>query len=165
MKSSSLKPLKNLKSSFIIMAEVKVMGRRRKVNSLKRIHNKVTSGRGQRNVTSYESGIYTYEVPSKGKVARVRGTDGQQIHHCLSQHEKHFLTILMHDSEVSEIRDQVLLPLKDTLMLAAQHGLRHPYADQCPAIMSTDFYFCKKGQWEAVAIKPAEELKKEDGPQ
>lgn len=92
-------------------------------------------------------------------MARVRGTNGQ-IHHCLSQHEKHFLTILMYDAEVSDIRDQVLLPLEDTLLLAAKHHLKHPYADQCPAVMSTDFYYCKGGQWQAVAIKTTEDLKK-----
>ncbi len=135
------------------------MGRRRKKNSVKRIHNKVFNERGCKDSNSYKSGIYTYEIPSKGKVARVRGVNGQ-IHHCLSQHEKHFLTILMYDADVSVIRDQVLLPLEDTLLLAAKYGLKHPYANQCPAVMSTDFYYCKGGQWQAVAIKTTEDLLK-----
>ena len=39
-------------------------------------------------------------------------------------------------------------------------GIRHPYADQCPAVMSTDFYYCRDGKWYAVAIKTTADLKK-----
>ena len=138
---------------------------KRKINSIKQSQKNISTGCGQMGGDSYYSGIYTYEVPSKEKVARVRGLDGRQVHHCLSQHEKHFLTILMYDSEVSEIRDQILLPLEDTLALASLHGLRHPYADQCPAVLSTDFYYCKNGHWQAIATKTTRDLSRETVPE
>ena len=49
------------------------MGRRRTANTVKKIHQKEAQGRGQGAGSSYKPGIYTYEIPSKGKVARVKG--------------------------------------------------------------------------------------------
>lgn len=136
------------------------MGRRRKENTIKSIHQKMAQGRGAGSGESYKPGIYVYEIASKGKVARVKGETTGRVHHCLSQHEKYFLMLLDYDPAVTEIREQYLLDLQETLLIAAETGLKHPYADQCPAVMSTDFFYCRDGTWYAVAVKTAEDLKK-----
>ena len=135
------------------------MGRRRSKNTIAKIHRKAAQGRGRGSGDSYKPGIYTYEIPSKGKVARVKGMTSGRVHHCLSSLEKRFLLLLDCDSLVSEIKEQYLLPLEETLMIAAESKIRHPSADQCPSVMSTDFYYCRNGHWYAVAIKTTEDLK------
>ena len=135
------------------------MGRRRGKNTIGKIRRREAEGRGRGEKESYKPGIYTYEIPSKGKVARVKGLTTGRVHHCLSGHEKRFLLILDSDKLVTEIQEQYLLPLEDTLLIAAEAGIKHPSADQCPAVMSTDFFYCRAEKWYAVAIKTTEDLK------
>lgn len=137
------------------------MGRRRIKNTIRRIRLRIADGRGQLKGKNYKSGIYTYEIPSKGKTARVRGYTTKRIHHCLSQIEKNYLVLLDYDPEVTEILDQAFLSLEDTLLIAAEMHIRHPEADGVPAQMSTDFVYCRNGQWYATAIKSSQDIKKE----
>ena len=134
------------------------MGRRRRVNSVSSINRKHAEGRGCGSLDSYKPAIYTYEIPSRGKVARVRGHTTNRVHHVLSQLEKLVLILLDYDQSVSDIREQKPLCLEDTLLIAAENNIRHPYADQCPVEMTTDFYYCKNGVWHAAAIKESSEL-------
>lgn len=137
------------------------MGYRRKKNTEHGIRQKKLQGRGRISSSrQYKPGIYTYEIASKGKVARVKGCTMNRVHHCLSQHEKYFLLLLDFDPAVSEIYEQVLLEMEDTFLIAAEQKLEHPHADQCPAQMSTDFVYRKNNLWHAVAIKTTEDLKK-----
>ena len=137
-----------------------VMGYRRKHNTAQNIQRKKTQGRGRIESTDYKPGIYTYEIPSKGKVARIKGFTTNRVHHCLSQHEKFFFLLLDYDPEIFEIYEQVLLELEYTFLIAAELKIEHPYADQCPAQMSTDFVYRKGDQWYAVAIKTSQDVKK-----
>lgn len=134
------------------------MGRRRRVNSVSSINRRHAEGRGQGSLDTYKPAIYTYEIPSRGKVARVWGHTAKRVHHVLSQLEKLYLISLDHDPDVSDIREQKPLRLEDTLLIAAENNIRHPYANQCPAEMTTDFYYCRNGVWHAVAIKESAEL-------
>lgn len=134
------------------------MGRRRKQNSIASIRRKQAEGRGQGSLSSYKPAIYTYEIASRGKVARIKGATTNRVHHLLSQHEKYFLITLDYDPAVTDIREQYPLPLEDTLLIAAETGIRHPYADQCPAVMTTDFFYCRDGKWNAAAIKTSDDL-------
>lgn len=137
------------------------MSRRRKTNTTQTYRNKAEKqGRCKGNKSTYIPGIFTYEIPSKGKTARILGQTTGRVQHFLSQHEKFFFLILDYDPLVTDIKEQYLLPLEDTLLVAAELGLKHPYADRVPAVMSTDFYYCKEGQWYAVAIKTTADLEK-----
>lgn len=136
------------------------MGRRRKINKLDTYRKKLQEGRCQGDKAAYSPGICTYEIPSRGKTARVPGLTTGRVHHCLSQHEKYFFLLLDYDPSVSDIKEQFLLPLDHTLLIAAQLKIKHPYADQVPATMSTDFHYCRNGKWYAAAIKTSEDLQK-----
>ncbi len=136
------------------------MGRRRKVNSVKSVQKKLSAGRGMGIGEGYTPGVFTYEVPSKGKVSRVKGKTSNRTHHCLSQIEKHFLILLDYDPLVTDILDQKALELEETLLIAADLGYEHPRADGCAVVMTTDFLYCKEGKWYAVAIKPKKEIEK-----
>lgn len=137
------------------------MGRRRRINSERSIRRRHIEGRGQGSFDTYKPAIYTYEIPSLGKVARVKGLTTNRVHHLLSQLEKNFFILLDYDPEVSDIREQVSLRLEDTLMIAARRNIEHPYANHCPAEMTTDFYYCKNGVWHAAAIKESAALRNE----
>ena len=136
------------------------MGRRRKENTLQTYRKKQQEGRCQGDKADFSPGIRTYEIPSLGKTARAFGETTGRVHHCLSQLEKYFFLWLDYDPAVSDIKEQFLLPLDRTLLIAAQMGIKHPYANQVPAVMSTDFCYCKDGHWYAVAIKTTEDLQK-----
>ena len=137
------------------------MGRRRKTNSINKVRKKVSEGRGMGTGEGYVPGIFTYEIPSKGKVARVKGMTDNRTHHCLSQIEKHFLILLDNDPLVTEIYEQKTLPLEDTLLIAADLGYEHPRVDGYAVLMTTDFYFLRGGKWYAVAIKSKKDASKE----
>lgn len=136
------------------------MARGRIKNSIRKIHLNKAEGRGRFYKGVYKPGIYTYEFPSKGKTARIKGLTSERVHHCLSQHEKYFFMLLDYDPAVSQIYEQYFLSLESTLLIAAEQGIPHPYANQCPAQMSTDFLYCMNGNWYAVAIKTTEDLQK-----
>lgn len=136
------------------------MGRRRRENSVENILKRRSKGRGAKTDNEYTPGIFTYEIPSKGKVARVKGITDNRTYHCLSQIEKHYLILLENDPLVTEIQEQIFLVLADTLQIAQDLGYKHPQADGCATEMSTDFFFCKKDKWYAVAIKTKKDAAK-----
>ncbi len=137
------------------------MGRRVRKNTIKRIRAHIVEGRGKGAGPSYKPAIYTYEIPSRGKVARMKGETTGRVHHCLSQLEKNYLIMLDYDPLVSDICEQYSLDLEDTLLISAMTGIEHPHADQTPTVMTTDFLYCKNGNWHASAIKTTEDLNNE----
>ena len=117
-------------------------------------------GRGTGSGRDYVPQILTHDFPSKGKVARVYGHTTERIHHLLSQLEKYFFLCLDFDPAVSDTREQFPLELKKTLLIAADLGYKHPESNGWPSVMTTDFYFCRNGVWQAVAVKPSDEVSK-----
>ena len=55
----------------------------------------------------------------------MHGETTGRVHHCLSQLEKCFFLWLDYDPAVSDIKEQFLLPLDRTLLIAAQMGITH----------------------------------------
>lgn len=115
-------------------------------------------GRGQGDLGEYRPWITTHDFPSKGKVARIKGTKTGRIHHLMSQLEKIFFILLDNDPDVEDIKEQYPLPLSITQMVAAQLHINHPIINGFPYVMTTDFYYKKNGSWYAVQIKPSKKL-------
>ena len=137
------------------------MGRRRQKNTLDRVFRDVFEQRGYIYAASYQPGIRVYDFPSKGKVVRIKGRLSGDVHHLLSQHEKYFFLCLNYDMSVTKIWEQVFLELEDTLLIAAELKIKHPYADRLPARMTTDICYIKDGIMHAVAIKTTKDLESE----
>ena len=127
-------------------------------NTLTRFHRE---GRGTGDGADYKPWITTHDFPSKGKVVRILGNKTGRIHHLMSQLEKQFFLILDHTPEVTDIKEQFPLPLKETLIIAAKKGLRHPEIAGFPYVMTTDFFYSDDKGWHAVQIKPSVSLKDE----
>ena len=114
-------------------------------------------GRGTGSGYDYMPQILTHDFPSKGKVARVFGYTTGRIHHLLSQLEKSLFLCLDFDPAVTDIREQFPLDLRNTLLIAAELGYKHPESNGWPFVMTSDFYYCSNGIWQAVAVKPSAE--------
>ncbi len=134
------------------------MGRRRSVWSRSLYLKYLSACRGQGDLGEYKPWITVHDFPSMGKVARIRGQKTGRIHHLLSQLEKILFLILDNDPDVEDIKEQYPLPLKDTQLIAARLGLRHPEVNGYPYVMTTDIYYRRKGVWSAVQVKPSKEL-------
>lgn len=136
------------------------MSKRGTVWSLETERRRVKEGRGSGEGPDYKPWITTHDFPSKGQVCRARGQTTGRIHHMMSSLERDLFLILDYDSEVTDIREQYPLALRETLLIAAEAGIKHPEANGWPNVMTSDFYYCKNGVWYAAAVKPSSELSK-----
>lgn len=117
------------------------------------------NGRGKGDLAAYKPWITVHDFPSLGKVVRIKGLTTGRIHHLLSQLEKYFFWELDNDPLVTDIKEQFPLPLSETLMIAANLDIKHPIINDFPYVVTTDFFYCKNGEWYAVTVKPSEKLK------
>lgn len=119
-------------------------------------------GRGSGLGSNYKPQFKTHEVPSRGRSTRMR-LDGR-VAHSLSDLEYRFLLELRWDPVFSEIREQVPLPLEETLAIAEAIGARHPTipGDGAPVVMTTDFIYVHTTAHRSIlcarAIKPSEDI-------
>jgi TnsA endonuclease-like protein len=95
------------------------------------------SGRGQQ----YDPYLHIQNVPSTGRVSRVKGYKANRLHHCLSKLEWMFFWILEWSPIVVDIREQYPLDVGETLAIASQLDIRHPINRKTskPEPLTTDF--------------------------
>jgi hypothetical protein len=94
-------------------------------------------GRGQ----EYDPHLHIQNVPSSGRVSRVKGSKTDRLHHCLSKLEWMFFWTLEWSLSVVDIREQYPLDVEETLAIAAMLGIRHPVNRKTkkPIPLTTDF--------------------------
>ena len=134
------------------------MAKRRKAWNEKIYHRYLREGRGSGDLKDYNPWLHTNDVPSLGKVARVKGLRTGRIHHLLSGLELAYFLYLDSLPGIEDIKEQFPLPLRDTQLIAASLKIKHPEVNGFPYVMTTDFYYCCDGQWHAVQIKPTSVL-------
>lgn len=95
------------------------------------------TGRGQ----EYDPYLHIQNVPSSGRVSRVKGSKTNRLHHCLSKLEWMFFWTLEWSQIVIDIREQYPLDIEETLAIAATLGIRHPVnrKTKAPVPLTTDF--------------------------
>lgn len=132
-------------------------------NTIKRL---IKEGRGAGFGRDYQPWLTVRDVSSRGRSSRPLGHTTGRVHHLLSKHlETAYFHIEDWDTETVDIREQFpLLPLQETLTIAAYLGVAHPADSRAdrPIVMTTDFLITK-GHAEraynyARSLKPAEEL-------
>lgn len=115
-------------------------------------------GRGQGSGENYKPWIYIHDFPSRGISARVPGMTTGRIHHLLSRNEEFYFYILDTDPDVLDIREQFPLRLSETMGIARRLNIRHPWKNDFPFVMTTDFLVTKSDGLHARTVKSSDEL-------
>ncbi len=118
------------------------MAKRRTNVTYESIERKIKDGRGQGEGENYKPWLMVQDVPSDGFVHRIQGNKINRTHHLMSNGELSLFLILDFISRVLDIREQYpLLPLEETMEIAANLGIRHPTipGTEQPIVMTTDF--------------------------
>jgi hypothetical protein len=118
------------------------MAKRKRDNNKKNIDKKIADGRGQGRGRDYKPWLHIQDVPSLGLSTRVKSWKAGRVHHFLSKIELFYFYKLEWSLEVTDIREQYpLLPLEETLAIAAECGIRHPVHPRTkyPIVITTDF--------------------------
>lgn len=115
------------------------MAKRKRINN---IENMIKKGYGVGKGSAYKLWIKIQDMPSKGRVTRVKGIKTHRQHELLSDMERNYFYILEYSDSVQDIREQYpLLPIEKTISIAEELGVEHP---KNPAtgeniVMTTDF--------------------------
>lgn len=108
---------------------------------------RLKEGRGGGRDSNYIPWLFIHDVPSKGRVSRIKGWKTGRVHHLLSDLERDYFFVCDWALPVVDIREQYpLLPLEETRAIAEECGFRHPSVPhptkrgtQIPVVMTTDF--------------------------
>ena len=112
--------------------------RKRTYNIEKMIKDGYGSGVG----SDYKPWLKIQDVPSLGRVTRVKGMKTNRQHEFLSDMERNYFYILEYSNNVKDIREQFpILPIEDTISIADELGLKHPKNPETgeDIVMTTDF--------------------------
>jgi|ERR1035437_72392 hypothetical protein len=126
----------------------------------------VAQGRGQGVGPNYIPWLTVRDVPSTGLSTRSKDRRSGRVRHTLSTGETRLLRLADWGDRVLDAREQFpLLPLRETVAIAATLGVRPPAVRREPIVMTTDVLFTLKienGRAEklAVAFKLSSDLRK-----
>jgi hypothetical protein len=110
-------------------------------------------GRGQGHGIEYKPWLTIRDVNSSGFKHRIKGWKTERTHHLFSNLELSFFFWLEWLPNVVDIRERFpLLPIKDTIEIAAELGFKHPfdYKKNEHIVMTTDFLVNHKIQNQTV---------------
>lgn len=123
-------------------------------------------GRGKGRGADYKPWLTVHDVPSSGRVHRLRGLKTGRQHHLLSDVEWRLFLLFDWADDVEDIREQFPLDRDTTKRIANEMGVRHPTdpSTKTPVVMSTDLVVdvLRNGRLVTLAraIKPSAELAK-----
>lgn len=123
-------------------------------------------GRGKGRGADYKPWLTVQDVPSSGRVHRLRGLKTGRRHHLLSDIEWRLFLLFDWADDVEDIREQFPLDRDATKRIANEMGVRHPTdtSTKTPVVMSTDLVVdvLRNGRLVTLAraIKPSAELAK-----
>ncbi|MDZ5474183.1 TnsA endonuclease N-terminal domain-containing protein [Bacillus sp. 31A1R] len=129
-----------------------------------KIERYIKEGRGTGELSEYKPWLTIQDVPSKGKVRRVKGWKTKRNHHLLSKLERNFFYICEWSDHIIDTREQFPLDRIETLRIANEIGVRHPFDKdtETPIVMTTDFLLTIRQNgnltYLARTIKPSEYL-------
>ena len=102
---------------------------------------------------NYKSYIQVGEFGSRGISSCIVDYKVHRTVHLLSQVEVMAWYLLRWDDDNLDIREQYPLPKEDTLKIADNYGLPHPYSCNGPRTMTTDLLITRKEGLFAVSVK------------
>ncbi|MBU7006887.1 TnsA endonuclease N-terminal domain-containing protein [Phosphitispora fastidiosa] len=100
-----------------------------------------TEGRGSGELSNYKPWLTIQDVPSAGRVHRLKGWKTNRIHHLLSDLERDYFYLLDWASDVIDIREQYPLNREKTVQIAEKKRISHPVdsVTRIPIVCTTDF--------------------------
>lgn len=116
------------------------MAKRKRIMNVEKM---LKEGRGQGIGSTYKPWIRIQDVPSLGRVTRLKGIKTCRQHEFLSDLERNFFYIMEYSDTVIDIREQFpLLPLEETILIAKELGIEHPKNPDTDefVVMTTDFF-------------------------
>lgn len=129
-----------------------------------KIRKYTKSGRGQGEGTNYKPWLTIQDVPSHGRVHRIKGNTIPRIYQLMSDMERDYFYILDWAEDVIDIREQYPLERSTTMVIADELGITHPSdpSTGVPIVMTTDFLITvhHSNQVALIArtVKPSEKL-------
>lgn len=126
----------------------------------------IKEGRGQGELEKYKPWITIQDIPSKGRVSRIKGITTNRQHEFLSDLERNYFYYLDFADNVVDIKEQYpLLPIEETIQIANELGIEHPKnpVTKEPVVMTTDFMIifrndCGELEERARTVKYKDEL-------
>lgn len=134
------------------------MGKKRPAWDYQHYLRYLKEGRGQGAMEGYKPWILIHDFPSRGVSVRIPGRTTGRIHHLLSRNEEFYFYILDADPDVLDIREQFPLRLSETMEIARKLNIRHPWKNNFPFVMTTDFLITKSDGLHARTVKQSAEL-------
>lgn len=116
-------------------------------------HTKHKLKMGTGDNVEYKPYIQVGEFGSLGTTACVIDYKTGRTVHLLSQAEVIAWYLLRWKDDVIDIKEQYPLPLKDTLEIAKEYGISHPFKNNEPAVLTTDLYINSSTGDFAISIK------------
>lgn len=113
------------------------------------IDKKLKDGRGQGLGIEYKPWLHIQDVSSLGRSTRLKGNKISRQYEFLSDLERNYFYLLEYSDLIVDIREQYpLLPIEETLLIAAELGIKHPIDPNTkePIVMTTDFVVTNKGK-------------------
>ncbi len=115
------------------------MAKRKRIQNIEKM---IKEGYGKGMGSDYKPWIRIQDVPSLGRVTRVKGMKTGRQHELLSDMERNYFYILEYCDDVVDIREQYpLLPIEETISIANELGIEHPKNPETNEniVMTTDF--------------------------
>ncbi|MEG0308343.1 MAG: TnsA endonuclease N-terminal domain-containing protein [Clostridium sp.] len=115
------------------------MAKRKRIHDIEKM---IKEGYGTGIGSEYKPWIKIQDVPSLGRVTRVKGMKTNRQHELLSDMERNYFYILEYSDQIIDIKEQYpLLPIEDTIAIANELGIRHPKNPETSEdiVMTTDF--------------------------
>jgi len=138
------------------------MAKRKRTQNIEKM---IKEGYGSGIGSEYKPWIKIQDVPSLGRVTRVKGIDTERQHELLSDMERNYSYIVGFSNNVIDIREQYpLLPMEETISIADELGIKHPPNPITgeDIVMTTDFFITISTKNEikelARTIKPKDDL-------
>jgi len=106
------------------------------------IDKMIKEGRGTGRSDKYKPWIKIQDVPSLGRVSRIKGIKTGRQHEFLSDMERNYFYFLEYSDVVQDVREQFpLLPIEETILIANELGIEHPKNPETGEliVMTTDF--------------------------
>ncbi|PLR76759.1 heteromeric transposase endonuclease subunit TnsA [Bacillus sp. V3-13] len=144
------------------------MSRNRYTWTEEKIAKYYKEGRGSGDLANYRPWLTIQDVPSEGRAHRPRGWKTTRKHDLLSDLELSFFFYLEWSNKVIDIKEQYPLDRQDTMEIAAEKHIPHPFekSTQTPIVMTTDFLVTIRTGKDiniiARSIKPSEKLEDPD---
>lgn len=115
------------------------MAKRKRIQNIEKM---IKEGYGNGIGSEYKPWIKIQDVPSLGRVTRVKEMKTNRQHELLSDMERNYFYILEYSDVVVDIREQYpLLPIEDTIGIANELGITHPKNPETgeDIVLTTDF--------------------------